>query len=62
MFKLYEKVTVNRIEKVTGIIVDIDDSDGRTVYTVESDKETTDEFGTLYPLFYCNENELETAQ
>lgn len=58
MFEIYKKVVVNRKEKVVGTIIDIDKVKGETIYTVESDTKTEDEYGTLYPLLYCKENEL----
>ena len=57
MFELYDKVTVST-NGSTGVIIDVDNSGSEPVYTVESDTETSDEFGTLYPLFYCRENEM----
>lgn len=58
MFELYEKVIVDRKENVVGTVIDIDKVKGETIYTVESDTKTEDEYGTLYPLLYCKENEL----
>lgn len=62
MFKLYEKVIVNRKEKVVGTIIDIDKVKGETIYTVESNTPTEDEYGTLYPLLYCKETELKVLK
>lgn len=58
MFALYETVKIIRSGD-TGTIIDIGpDAEGRTMYTVESDRKTSDEYGTLYPLAYCREDEL----
>ncbi len=58
MFEIYDKVLIDGREKIIGTIIEIEIIENEVVYTVESDDETTDEFGTLYPLFYCKENEL----
>lgn len=57
MPELYSKVVVSE-KKITGTIIDIEKVDDELIYTVESDEETEDKFGTLYPLIYCKENEL----
>ena len=57
MFTLYEKVEVTQSGEI-GTIIDIGYMNGEPIYTVESDKETSDEYGTLYPLMYCKNNEL----
>ena len=57
MLELYSKVFVND-KKIIGTIIDIEKVDNELIYTVESDKNTEDKFGTLYPLLYCKENEI----
>lgn len=56
MFKLFDHVRI-LINGVTGTIVDI--SNG--FYTIESDVAEKDEYGTLYPLYGCTEDEMEKA-
>ena len=57
MFELYEKVTVNT-NGLSGTIIDIDETGSEPLYTIESYTETEDEYGTLYPLFYCKASEM----
>ena len=57
MFNIYDKVFIIS-NKVNGVIIDIFEADGETIFTVESNIESSDEYGTLYPLFYCKKNEI----
>ncbi len=56
VFVLFDHVRIINTG-ITGTIVDIN---GKT-YTVESDIAEKDEFGTLYPLYGCEEDEIEHA-
>ncbi len=57
MFELFEKVTVGA-NGFSGTIIDIDETGTEPLYTIESDTESEDEYGTLYPLCYCKASEL----
>ena len=63
MFKEYEEVRIKR-NGVTGIIVDKTVRDGRNYYIVESNKKGPIEggYGDLWPLFDCEEEELQKLQ
>ena len=58
MFKLFDKVVV-KTTGVSGVILEIDDSSKDVLYSIESDEETRDEHGTLYPMIYCKADEIE---
>lgn len=60
MFELYEKVRIKKNGYI-GTIVDISESNGEKTYVVESDikGKRDDGYGGDYPLYWCNENEIE---
>lgn len=60
MFKLFDTVRIKR-NNVIGTIVDIDDTSSDVKYVVESDTkgERSDGFGGIWPLFDCNEADIE---
>lgn len=58
MLNMYDEVVIKK-DGVDGVIVDVFSTDDDTFFTVESNTMTEDKCGTLYPLFYCKEEELE---
>lgn len=60
-FELFDHVRIND-KNVTGAIVDIFDDDGKSVYTVQSDKkgyvDDPDAYPGEYPLYDCTEDRL----
>lgn len=57
MLALYDRVEIVKTGE-TGTIIEIDDADGENLYTVESDTETEDDYGTLYPQLFCRAEEI----
>lgn len=62
MINLFDKVMI-KSENLIGTVVDIRYSDGKTIFTVESDVEgeIKGRDGGIFPLFDCLENEIESA-
>ncbi len=60
MFELYEHVRIKK-NGIIGTIVDISKSDDETIYIVESDEKgkRDDGYGGDYPLYWCNDDEIE---
>ena len=60
MFKLYDDVII-KDKHISGIIIDIIETQKGTVFTVESNNKgkREDGYGGIYPLFDCSENEIE---
>ncbi len=60
MFDLYDKVHI-KSKNIPGTIVDIVEIAGVKTITVESDikGKRDDGYGGIYPLFDCEENDLE---
>lgn len=60
-FELFDHVRIND-KDLTGVIVDIFDEDGKSVYTVQSDKkgyiDDPDAYPGEYPLYDCTEDRL----
>lgn len=62
MINLFDKVLI-KSENLIGTVVDIRDSSGKTVFTVESDTEgeIDGRDGGIFPLFDCLESEIESV-
>lgn len=60
MINLFDKVRI-KSENLIGTVVDIEKSDDKTIYCVESDTEGEIEgrAGGIFPLFDCLEEEIE---
>lgn len=60
MFRLYDNVVI-KSKNISGIIVDIRETENRSVFTVESNVKgkREDGYGGTWPIFDCFENDLE---
>lgn len=62
MFDLFDKVVIKK-NGVIGTIVDVSESDGRSIFIVESDEKgkRNDGYGGIFPLFDCTIDDIEKA-